>query len=228
MDNLPASIYLVFGITTFLTIFLFYKATQKSYIFLAVMMLWILLQSIVASTGFYTIVTQPPRFPLLLGPVFLFISLLFVTAKGRSFVDRLDGKYLTLLHIVRIPVELVLFWLFLHKTIPVEMTFEGRNFDMLSGLSAPFIYYFGYVKQKLGRNILLFWNYLCLGLLVNIVLLAIFALPYPFQKIGFEQPNIAVMYFPFIWLPCCIVPLVLLSHLAVIRQLLNKKNYFES
>jgi hypothetical protein len=37
---------------------------------------------------------------------------------------------------------------------------------------------------------------------------------------AFDQPNIAVLYFPFNWLPSCIVPLVLLSHLAAIRQLL--------
>ena len=103
------------------------------------------------------------------------------------------------------------------------MTFEGRNPDIFSGLTAPFIYYFGYVKQKLSRSILLFWNFLCLGLLANIVLNAIFAFPGPIQKYAFDQPNIAVMYFPFIWLPCCIVPLVLFSHLVTIRQLFLKK-----
>ncbi|HRG39624.1 MAG TPA: hypothetical protein PK289_13920 [Bacteroidia bacterium] len=222
MDNLPISISLFFGITTLLTVFLFYKATQKSYTSIVILLLWLLLQAIVARTGFYTFVTQPPRFPLLVGPTFLFIILLFVTAKGRNFIDTLDGKALTLLHIVRIPVEMVLFWLFLCKTVPQEMTFEGRNLDIISGLSAPFIYYFGYVKQKLSRPILLCWNFLCLGLLTNIVLHAIFALPGLFQTYAFDQPNIAVMYFPFVWLPCCIVPLVLFSHLACIRQLLKK------
>ena len=140
MDNLPISISLFFGITTLLTVFLFYKATQKSYTSIVVLLLWLILQAIVARIGFYTFVTQPPRFPLLVGPTFLFIILLFVTAKGRNFIDTLDGKALTLLHIVRIPVEMVLFWLFLCKTVPQEMTFEGRNLDSISGLSAPFIY----------------------------------------------------------------------------------------
>jgi hypothetical protein len=44
---------------------------------------------------------------------------------------------------------------------------------------------------------------------------------FPFQQFAFDQPNIAVLYFPFIWLPSCVVPLVLLSHLAAIRQLSN-------
>lgn len=102
------------------------------------------------------------------------------------------------------------------------MTFEGSNFDMLSGLSAPVIYYFGYIKKNLNKRIILIWNVICLGLLINIVITAILSSPFPFQQFAFDQPNIAVLYFPFIWLPCCIVPLVLLSHLAAIRQLLKK------
>jgi hypothetical protein len=128
------------------------------------------------------------------------------------------------LHIVRIPVELVLFWLFTNKTIPELMTFEGRNFDILSGLSAPIIYYYAFVKKKINRNIMLLWNFVCLGLLINIVIHAILSAPFPFQQLAFSQPNRAVLYFPFIWLPGCIVPLVLLSHLAAIRQLImNRK-----
>lgn len=100
------------------------------------------------------------------------------------------------------------------------MTFEGRNFDILSGISAPFIYYFGFIKYKLSNKILLAWNILCLGLLINIVTNAVLSLPYPFQQFAFSQPNIAILYFPFIWLPAVIVPIVLLSHLASIRVLI--------
>ena len=109
------------------------------------------------------------------------------------------------------------------------MTFEGRNLDILSGLTAPLIYYFGYVKKQLPKSVLLGWNILCLGLLINIVRLAILSAPFPFQTLAFDQPNIAILYFPFVWLPCCVVPLVLLSHLATIRKLLvpEKKNIVE-
>jgi hypothetical protein len=68
----------------------------------------------------------------------------------------------------------------------------------------------------------LLWNFICLGLLVNIIVNAVLSAPFPFQQFGFSQPNIAVLYFPYVWLPCGIVPLVLLSHLAVIRQLSKK------
>jgi hypothetical protein len=224
IDNLPAYIPVVFGLTTFLTIALFYKATKNSKATLFILLAWLAVQTVIGLSHFYTVTdVMPPRFLLMVLPPLFFIIGLFTTSKGKLFIDSLDIKTLTLLHIIRIPVEIVLFWLFLNKTIPELMTFEGRNFDILSGLTAPIIYYFGFVKKLINRNIMLLWNFACLGLLINIVAPAILSAPYPFQKFAFDQPNIAVMYFPFVWLPCCVVPLVLLSHLATIRQLLFEK-----
>jgi hypothetical protein len=56
---------------------------------------------------------------------------------------------------------------------------------------------------------------------MNIVLNAVLSVPTAFQQFAFDQPNIAILYFPFNLLPAVVVPLVLLSHLVVIRQLLN-------
>lgn len=47
--------------------------------------------------------------------------------------------------------------------------------------------------------------------------------PSPLQKFAFDQPSIAILYFPFSWLPTFIVPIVLLGHLVSIRQLLKEK-----
>ncbi|MBI3233348.1 MAG: hypothetical protein HYZ42_04800 [Bacteroidetes bacterium] len=226
MDNLPTYISIVFGLTTFLTVWLFYKAANNSRTFFIIIMAWLALQAVIGISGFYVITTAvPPRFPLLVLPPFLLILWLFITSSGRKFVDSLDVKTLTLLHTIRIPVEIVLLWLSMYQMIPVLMTFEGRNFDIISGLTAPIVFYYGYIKQKLSRNILLLWNFVCLGLLVNIVTNAVLSVQTPFQKFAFDQPNIGILHFPFVWLPCCVVPIVLLSHLATIRQLLlEKKN----
>jgi len=72
-----------------------------------------------------------------------------------------------------------------------------------------------------NRRLLLVWNFICLCLLLNIVINAILAAPFPFQQFAFDQPNIAVLYFPFTWLPFFIVMIVLYSHLAAIRQLIT-------
>jgi hypothetical protein len=101
------------------------------------------------------------------------------------------------------------------------MTIEGSNFDILSGLSAPFIGYLAF-KGGITRKILLWtWNIFCLLLLFNVVITAVLALPTPAQQISFDQPNIAVLYFPFNLLPAYVVPLVLFGHLAAFRKLAN-------
>jgi hypothetical protein len=221
---LPMISNLVFILTTLLTIFLFYRSAKNSKVVLFVVFIWVILQSLISLSGFYTVTTTfPPRLIFALAPVIFGIIFLFVTPKGRMFLFGLDQKTLTLLHVVRIPVEIVLFLLFLQKKVPRLMTFEGLNFDILSGITALFIFYFSYRKPLLSKQVVLLWNFICLALLVNIVTIAILSTPFPFQKLAFDQANTAVLYFPYVLLPTCIVPLVLLSHLAVIFQLLNKR-----
>jgi len=201
---------------------LFYMAAAKRKPVLIILLAWMILQGVIALTGFYTITNSvPPRFALLIAPPLLVIILLFVLPAGRKWMDSLDTRGLTLLHMVRIPVELILFGLFLQGVVPQLMTFEGGNLDILSGLTAPLIIYFGFIRKKLGVTFLLAWNAICLSLLFNIVFRAVLSAPFPFQKLSYHTPDIALLYFPFIWLPCLIVPLVLFSHLVCIRQLLK-------
>lgn len=221
MEKLPVYIAVVFICTTLLTVTFFYKASHHSKATLLILSGWLLLQAMIALPGFYTETRgMPPRFMLTIVPPLLFITLLFATTKGRQYVDSLDIKTLTILHVVRVPVEIVLLWLFLQQAIPQLMTFEGRNFDLVSGLTAPIVYYLGFVKKQFGFKLIIAWNVICLGLLINIVINAVLAAPFPFQLFAFDQPNVAVLYFPYVWLPACIVPLVLLAHLVAIRQLL--------
>jgi hypothetical protein len=221
MDQLPFYIAVVMIVATAYSTFVTVAAADYSRTVTLVLAGWLIVQGIIAMTGFYTLTDSfPPRFFLLVVPPLLFIILLFNNKIGKAFIDELDIKMLMLLHFVRIPVELILYWLYMNKAVPELMTFTGRNFDILSGITAPFIWYFGYVKPRLSKNVLIAWNILCLLLLFNIVCNAALSAPFPFQQFGFDQPNIAVLYFPFVWLPCCIVPLVLFAHVAALRRLM--------
>lgn len=224
MEHLPIYISIGFGLTTLLTVWIFYKATHHSIISLSIILVWLTIQGIIGYAEFYTVTdTLPPRFLLLLLPPLLLIIGLFTTQKGRQYIDGLNLKMLTLLHVIRIPVELVLYGLYIHQLIPELMTFEGRNLDILSGIMAPIIFYLAFIKKWIEKKGLIVWNIICLGLLFNIVIHAVLSAPFPFQQLAFEQPNVGILYFPFIWLPCCVVPLVLFSHLASIRQLVRKE-----
>jgi len=220
MENLSPFVYILFGANFLLAAWLFTKAAHYSRPLLVIMALWILFQSVLGLSRFYSdIQTMSKRFPLLLLPPLILLISLFITTRGKAFIDGLNIRALTIFHIIRIPVEICLFLLFVHHSVPKAMTFEGRNFDILSGLSAPFIYYFGFVKKKIGKPVLLAWNIACILLLLNVGINAFLSLPARFQQFGFEQPNIALGYYPFVLLPSCLVPMALFSNLAAIRQL---------
>jgi hypothetical protein len=219
----PEYVSYLFMATTLGTLWFFYKASQSK---LAVFILlgWIAIQGIISESGFYTVTdTVPPRFIFLVLPALAFVLYMMLSKSGHAFVDSLDGKWLTYLHVMRIPVEITLYLLFANRLVPQIMTFAGNNFDIAAGLTAPLVAYFGYKRQPLSKAILLFWNFLCLALLANIVITAVLSAPFPFQQFAFEQPNVGVLYFPFTWLPGFVVPIVLFAHLVSIRQLLKKE-----
>lgn len=231
MEDLPSYVPLVFVLTTFLTVgFLFYAIRQTVFetipakLLLFIIPFWLFFSATLALSGFYQKTeTLPPRiFLFAVFPALLVIILYFIFFR-KTFVEKLPLKVLTLLSIVRIPVEIVLLWLFQNNLVPQAMTFEGRNFDILSGITAPIIYWLVFKNGQTNRSLLIIWNFLALILLFNIVITAFLAFPSPIQQIALEQPNRAVMFFPFIWLPALVVPIVFFSHLASLWQLFFRK-----
>lgn len=226
MAEISLPVTIGFVLTTVATLWFFYQSAKSRNALFGIL-IWMTLVGALGLFGFYQIENMtPPAFLFLLGPGVLFVFLHLLTARGRRFGDKQSLKWLTLLHIVRIPVEIVLYYVFLEGFIPDLMTFDGYNFDIVSGLSAPVIYYAAFVRNWIGKKGLLIWNFVCLGLLVNILCIAVLSAPTPLQMLAFDQPNIGVTFFPFVWLPAVIVPIVLYSHLVSIRQLLRlgKKN----
>ncbi len=231
MESVPAFASVVFMITAFATVGLFLFAVRSSpdgfwgRMVTFLVPFWMLVQFVLTSYGFYLNTdTQPPRLFLLgVGPPLLAIALLFLVAR-ESFISNLSLPLLTLVHVVRIPVELVLYWLAEAGAVPDSMTFHGTNFDILSGITAPLAFAATFVKGARMRMALIVWNFAALGLLFIIVITATLSLPSPIQQLAFDQPNIAVLNFPYIWLPSVIVPIVLFAHLASLYKLFTHRN----
>jgi hypothetical protein len=200
------------------------RASKLSTAVIVGFLLWLILQAYLANSGFYLKVSSEPfRFLLAAPPAILFIASIFISKNGRSWIETLSIQKLTVIHLVRIPVEITLYWFYLSKMIPELMTFSGRNFDILAGLTAPIIYYLVFIKKVIGKRGLLLWNFICLGLLLNIIISAVLSVPTSFQQLAFDQPNIAILHFPLVWLPTFVVPIVLFSHFATIYRLLQSK-----
>jgi hypothetical protein len=223
----PIYVTALFIATTFLTLGLLYRAFAKISMPLSKKVLWgslawLGLQGAIMATGFYLKTDiLPPRFALAVVPTLIAIAYFFSNKTGVHLISQLSLKDLTLIHICRIPVEIGLFLLYQSHQIPKEMTFEGYNFDVFSGLSALPMVWYAFKNNEVKRKLLLLWNIVCLVLVCIIVVVAILSIATPIQQFGFEQPNIGVLKFPFGWLPAFIVPVVLFSHLVVIKRLLK-------
>ncbi len=221
--SIPFFVSLAFMATTLATLWLFSRLDEDRDWITWTVVAWLLLQGIVTWLGFYLVTDSiPPRFALLAGPPVVTVLLLTILPAGRNFLLSLSLEKLTWIHTVRVPVELVLYWLYMCGQVPKVMTFEGVNYDIFSGITAPFIIWFGLHKKILSQRTIIFWNILCLALLMNVVAHAILAAPSPFQQIAFDQPNRGILYFPFSWLPAFIVPVVLFAHVASLLQLFSQ------
>ncbi len=224
IPDLPVQISLVFIVITIACFVLYFRAMNYNRFAATVFLSLVLFQGMLSAIGFYTSIdSNGKRLPVLFLPSLLIILLVFSTRSGRRFTDKLSLRSLTWIHIIRIPVEFVLHWLFIQKMIPAAMTFEGYNYDILSGLYTPVIVMFAFRGRFARRNWLITWNVVCLLMLINIVTISILSADVPFQIFGFDQPNQAVLYFPFVWLPSCIVPALLFSHIVSLRKLIRYK-----
>ncbi|GAB4235285.1 MAG: hypothetical protein Tsb0034_09380 [Ekhidna sp.] len=233
MENIPNYVAGTFiAIVVAVLCFLIYSVNAASpgkknltpSLVLAVLLGWIFLVSVQTFSGFFMDFSRPPRLMLYVGVCVVSIAVLFIVPKSRAFIAEMPITTLHYLHIIRVPVEMVLWWLAVWELVPIEMTFEGSNLDILSGISAPFAAVFMVGSRSKSRLGALIWNLIALALLVNIVSRAISLTPYFFQAGEGQLANMGVFYFPYVLLPTFVVPAVFFCHLASIYQLIFKKD----
>ncbi|HEY9046866.1 MAG TPA: hypothetical protein VIN08_13275 [Ohtaekwangia sp.] len=185
--------------------------------------IWTTFVSILSLSGILSDFNSvPPRIMLVL--IIPLISILWITFNRTTadVLQHISAASIIRLQSFRFFVEILLWLLFIEQLLPIQMTFEGRNFDILAGITAPFVAW-GVNMQKLPRGWLIVWNILCLALLINIVAIAILSMPTPFRVFMNEPANTVVAKFPIVWLPALLVPLAYGLHFLSLRQLFMKK-----
>ncbi|WP_370087687.1 hypothetical protein [Ekhidna sp.] len=186
---------------------------------------WIFFVSVQTFNGYFTNLSGVPRLPMFVGCTIILIILLFVWPRTRAILMEMPITTLHYIHIVRVPVEMVLWWLAVSRAIPMDLTFEGSNLDIISGISAPFAAVFMVGARSQSRVGAIIWNVLALLLLIHIVKMAVGYMPYFYTPTsGGEIANLGVFYFPYVLLPTFIVPSVLFCHLVSLMQLIFKKD----
>ncbi len=184
---------------------------------------WLVLTALIAASGVLSdFEARPPRMMLLLGLSLLVFALV---TRGEAFaklVHATPTHWVVALMSVRVPIELGLWALYREGRVPLHFTFEGRNFDVLVGLSAPFVAY-AMARGILSTRAVVLWNILSLGLLANIVGMAVTTLPGPLQLSWPGPVPTIVTTWPFVWLPTFLVPVALFGHVFSLRQQLARR-----
>jgi hypothetical protein len=164
---------------------------------------------------------NPPPFALLVVAVVVIAVSIAFSPVGWRVARFVPLWVLVAVQAFRLPLELAMHAMYARGIMPEQMTYTGRNFDIVTGITALPIAAL-VASGRGGRALVAAWNVLGLALLLNVVVVAILATP-RFAYFGSERLNVWVTYVPFIWLPAVMVLAALAGHLVVFRALMRKK-----
>ena len=173
---------------------------------------------VVASRGVLTRWSPPPP-PFMLMMAVLFVLTLAVALGGPGRRTAANTSFALLIGIqaFRLPLELVMHEPARQGIMPVQMSYSGWNFDIVTGtLAIPIA--LAAAAGRAPRWLIAAWNLLGLLLLINIVTIAIVSTPL-IAAFGADHLNTWVAEAPYVWLPGVLVPAALFGHVVVLRKL---------
>ena len=182
--------------------------------------LWLVYISVLSLRGVFISGALPPRIPLLLVfPAFAFIAFFFAGGKFKNIISTIPASWPVYFQSFRILVELLLFGMMVAHIVPKEVTFEGYNFDVLIGLSAPVVGWLAFQRKALGRNIVILWN--LAGLCTLVVVSFVFISQAYFPAVWHRESILGMGFglFPYTYLAGFLMPVAVFMHILSIVKL---------
>ena len=159
----------------------------------------------------------PPPFAILVLAILLIAFRIAFSPTGRQLAVHLPLWVLVAVQGFRYPLELAMHRMHERTIMPVQMSYSGFNFDIVTGVTAVLVAAL-VATGRAGRTVVWAWNILGTLLLANVVVIAIVSTP-RFRYFGDDQLNVWVTYPPFVWLPAVLVAAALAGHLLIFRAL---------
>lgn len=184
-----------------------------------VMGAWLAFTGVLAARGvLMDFSAVPPRLAIVvLPPVVLALAVAFGAADG--LLRALPPRWPVAAQVFRVGVEVLLWQLAGARLIAEMMTFNGANFDIVTGITAPVVAWLAFRGGRVRRGAVIAWNVAGLALLANVVARGLLSAPTPFRMIVTDPPNTIVARFPIVWLPGFFVATALLLHAVSLRQM---------
>jgi small-conductance mechanosensitive channel len=184
----------------------------------AAVLVWLSVTALVAASGVLRwFKATPPPFAVFALAVIVVGIAVSCSPLGTLLVRGLPLWVLVGFQVFRFPLELVMHQAYVEGVMPAQMSYSGRNYDILSGITAGVLGCW-LARGRVPRWVIVLWNFLGFALLVNIVAIAVVSTPL-FRWFGEERLNVFVTYPPFVWLPGVLVMAALMGHILVWRRL---------
>lgn len=184
--------------------------------------LWLGWVGALSATG--TLADQTLRPPAILYVAVPMAAILVALVFGPAyrFASGFPPAFLIGAQTFRVGVELLLHRLWQDGLVPAMLTWEGANFDVLIGLTAPFA---AIAASRGGAwaRLALGWNFAGVAMLANVVARAVLTAPGPLHLLASEVPNRLPGLFPYSYLAGFLAPLALLLHMLAIRALVERR-----
>ena len=220
MIQLIPLLFIGIVILLLISLFIVLKRSYATYktLFLGILG-WLLFTGLLAKTGvLMNFNTYPPAMAIIIVPII--ILLLYITRSKHilALCQTTSHAFLVYIQSFRMIMEVILYVLASQHIIPEIMTWNGRNIDILIGLTAPFIGYYCCHKKIGSPLIIRVWNYLGIILLLNVFIHGLLSAPFPFQVFMVTPANTFVATWPYVWLPGFVVPCALFFHILALRK----------
>jgi hypothetical protein len=142
---------------------------------------WTIFTAAMAYSGLLAEFTSfPPWIPILVLAQLAFVFWLGWYSHWSDLLAKIPQYILVGLQCFRIPVELLLATLAARKLLAIEMTYNGRNFDVLEGITA---FALAILLKRCGENYLrhsvLVWNLIGLSLVTVVISHGMLSVSYP-------------------------------------------------
>ena len=182
---------------------------------------WIAVTGVAAAAGVLSFAPPPTMaVPLVGGLVIAFV--VGLSASGKRLALEIPMWALVGFQGFRVFVELLLHQAYVEGLMPVQMSYSGRNFDIISGVTAIALGAWLATGRQSPRLVML-WNVVSIALLTNIVVVALLSAPTPFRVFMNEPANVWITRAPWVWLPTVMVVAAIVGHILVTRRLLARR-----
>jgi hypothetical protein len=175
-----------------------------------------------ASSGFLQRMDViPPPMALMMASVFAAAFALGLSAFGRASATRVPLVALVAFQSFRLPLELVMHRAATLGIMPVELSYSGYNFDIVTGVGALLLALAMFAGLTVPRGLLWAWNVWGCWCLTVITFVAIGGSPL-FRIFG-DGPHVNswILFAPYVWLPTVLVVAALFGHIVITRALLS-------